>query len=480
VDDADDVGPTSDQKEGRMRSTTQHAPRPRCALTTAAAAVSAAALAVGIGAGSAEAAPAAKWTRLTPPGHALKDIDEIAVDRDVFGALDLVWRNGNTIQHGRLDPDLKTVSGPHTVAAYSGGINGEVDLDTQGEVLYAFFAGQQPGSAVDGVMAMSRSDSKGVGWTDPEPVSNNTPAGKRPVYGATGIAALKGLDLTTYSIWGSPGQAFHVGDSRSDPDTSLPGGASADPGLGLESQSGQVVAAWNLLDEDGVAVMPLRPAGPRTVIPGSGAAQFQTPVSVSGRIGAPGVYVAYTAGSSEFLGKPATFRVGDSKGKVLSAQKGALQTALAPSAEGRMWVFWHRRGLIHARRSNRAMTAWGETYTVTPSRGTDEINGLVGDAAAGPLDLVARLKHDGANAGWHTRIAPKLTITASKKGGKLKIRVADVGDPVAAKVTVKGAGTKQTSWKDGLATFRLGPGKHRVTAKTAYGAGGSKTIHVRI
>jgi hypothetical protein len=479
VDDADDVGPTSDQKEGRMRSTTHHPLRSTGALIASTAALTAAALGVGIGAGSAEAAPAAKWTRLTPPGHTLEDNDEIAIDRDVLGALDLVWRSGNTIQHGRLDPDLKTVSGPHTVAAYSGGISGEVDLDTQGEVLYAFFAGQQPGSAVDGVLATARSDSKGVGWTDPEPISNLASAGKRPVYAATGIAALKALDLTTHSIWGSPGQATHTGDSPSDPDTALPGGASADPGIGLDSQSGQVVGAWNLLDEDGVAVMPLEPAGPRSVIPGSGAAQFQTPVSVSGRIGAPGVYVAYTAGSSEFLGKPAIFRVGDSKGKVLSTQKGALQTALAPSAQGGMWVFWHRRGLIHARRSNRAVTAWSGTYTVTPPRGTDEINGLVGDAGTGPLDLVARLEHDGPNAGWHTRMAPKLTITASKKGGKVKLRVADVGDPVAAQVTVKGAGTKQTSPKDGLATFRLGAGRHKVTAKTPYGARGATTIRVR-
>jgi hypothetical protein len=140
---------------------------------------------------------------------------------------------------------------------------------------------------------------------------------------------------------------------------------------------------------------------------------------------------------------------------------------------------WHRRGLIHARRSNRAMTAWGGTYTVTPARGTDEINGLVGDASTGPLDLVARLEHDDANAGWHTRIAPQLTISASKKGGKVKLRIADVGDPVAAKVTVKGAGTKQTSWKDGVATFRLGPGRHRVTAKTLYGARGATTILVK-
>ena len=455
-----------------MRSTTHQILRTTAAFT-------AAALGIGLGASSAAAAPAAKWTRLTPPGHALKDTDEIAIDRDVFGALDLVWRNGNTIQHGRLDPDLKTVSGPHTVAAYSGGISGEVDLDTQGETLYAFFAGQQPGSAVDGVLATARSDSKGVGWTDPEGVSNNASAGKHPVYAATGIAALKGLDLTTHSIWGSPGQAFHTGDSAGDPDTALPGGSTADPGLGVDSQSGQVVGAWNLLDEDGVAVMPLNPAGTRSVIPGSAAAQFQTPVSVSGRTGAPGVYVAYTAGSSEFLGKPAIFRVGDSKGRVLSGQKGALQTALAPSAQGGMWVFWHRRGLIHARRSNRAMTAWGGTYTVTPPRGTDEINGLVGDAATGPLDLVARLEHGGPNAGWHTRIAPKLTITATGKGGKLKLRVADVGDPVAAQVTVKGAGTKQTSAKDGLATFRLGPGRHKVTAKTPYGARGATTISVR-
>jgi hypothetical protein len=61
----------------------------------------------------------------------------------------------------------------------------------------------------------------------------------------------------------------------------------------------------------------------------------------------------------------------------------------------------------------------------------------------------------------------------------VKLRIADVGDPVAGQVIVKGAGTKHTSSKDSLATFRLGPGRHRVTAKRPYGARGATTIRVR-
>jgi hypothetical protein len=428
---------------------------------------------------AAEAAAPGKWTRVTPPGHALKDTDEIAIDHEIYGGLDLIWRHGKSIQHARLEKDLATVSGPHTVASYSSGVSGEVDLDVQGEQLNAFFAGLAPGSGVDSVLAMARSMTSGRSWTAPVGVSNASPAGRRPVYAAGGVAALIGLDTRTYSAWGSPGHGYHVGDPAL-PDGSLPGGASADAGIGMDGVSGHVVAAWNLLDEDGVAVMPIGPAGARTVIPGSGAAQVQTPVSVSGRIGKPGVYVAYTAGDNQFLGRPAIYRVGDARGTVLSSRRGARQTALAQSMSGRMWVFWHQGGKIHVRRSNQAMTAWGRPQTVAPPRGTVEINGVVGDDSLGSLDLVARLERDGVNAGWHTRVTPRLEIAARRTtSGKVELRVTDVGDPVAARVTVKGEGTQDTDGRDGRAGFRLDRGTYRVKATTPYGGRGATIVRIR-
>ena len=240
-----------------------------------------------------------------------------------------------------------------------------------------------------------------------------------------------------------------------------------------------MIAGWNLLDEDGMAVMQLNPQGPRTVIPGSGAAQLQTPVSVVGRVGQPGVYVGYSAGTNSFLAKPAIFRFGATKGTILSPTEGARQTTLAHTASGRLWAFWHRAGKIYARRSNEAATKWGAVQSIKPPSGTTTIWGLAGDALPEPLDIVARIGKDEDIGGWHQRMLPKLTLRTKVSGGKVTVTVLDAGDPVpGATVKVAGGGTKKTS-AAGKATFKPGKGRHKASASAPYGGKGFKTVKVK-
>ena len=152
-----------------------------------------------------------------------------------------------------------------------------------------------------------------------------------------------------------------------------------DPGVGVDSQSGAAFVAGNLLDEDGVMVLPIAPAGARVTIPNSGAEQLQHPVGITGRIGKPGVFVAYTQGTNEFLGKPAIYRVDTGKSIRLSNKKGGEDVCVAAAPGGRLWAFWKDGDTIFATRSNTSATKFGQIVDVRAlGKGTTiyELNGL--------------------------------------------------------------------------------------------------------
>jgi hypothetical protein len=234
-------------------------------------------------------------------------------------------------------------------------------------------------------------------------------------------------------------------------------------GVGVDAQTGQAVVAWNQVDGDGVAAMSVQPAGGEVVLPNSDAAQLQHTVGVTGRIGAPGVYIGYTVGTSEFLGRPAVIRFGSSKAVVLSKTTGARHTSIAPGPGGRLWAFWDRRGQIYARRSNANATVWGATVKVNAAGSS--IFDLAGEGSTGPLDVLARTQRGGI-ADYHRRILPGLTLTArAGKRGKVTFEVTDAGAPVTgASVSVKGAKAKKTGRK-GTASFTLAGGRHKGSAK---------------
>ena len=409
----------------------------------------------------AQAGPPGHWSKVTDDGTSLVETD---LARTADGRLHVLWPRDNALLHSALSADAKALSGPDTVATYSSDVNVSPALLASGGSLRALFAGSD--GPVDELLATATSGDGGKTWSPPTAASSA--AGS--VYAAIGVSAALLPDGTPVSAWGSPGAAFHIGLDPSDPDGEFPGGALADPGVGVDAQTGQSVVAWNRVDEDGVAAMAVSPAGDELVLPNSDATQLQHPVGVTGRIGAPGVYIGYTVGSNPFTGKPAVIRFGSSRPAVLSNTRGARHMSIASAPGGRLWAFWDRDGRIYARRSNTAATAWGATVSVKGAGGT--IHELAGEGSAGPLDVLARTEAD-----YHQRILPGLTIRAKYgKGGRVTLTVTEAGAVVpGATVSVKGTGAKKTGTK-GTAVFRLGDGRHRAIAKKKGYVGASTSV----
>jgi len=409
-------------------------------------------------AAAAQAAPPGKWTKVTDDGPSTV---EVGLARTADGTLHVLWPRDGSLVHSALSADAKTLSGPDTVVTYGGSMHTSSALLAAGGSLRAMFAGLQ--GPVNEVLATATSADGGRTWSAPSAVSNTAKGTKHVVHASVGLSAATLPDGTPVSAWGSPDSGFHLGLDPSQLDGAFPGRALSDPGVGVDAQTGQTVVAWNRIDDDGVAAMAVQPPGGQLVLPNSDAAQLQHTVGVTGRIGAPGVYIGYTVGTNEFTGRPAVIRFGSSKAVVLSKTPGARHMSIAAGPGGRMWAFWDRRGLIYARRSNPKATVWGATVAVKAA--ASSIYDLTGEGSTGPLDVLARTQR-GSIADYHRRILPGLTITArAGKGNKVTFKVTDAGAKVPrAIVSIKGVKAKKTG-KKGTASFTLVGGRHTGTAK---------------
>ena len=414
------------------------------------------------------------------------NILRVGLLRTAEGVLHVGWSragaaNSATVLHSSVSADAKTVAGPDTIFTYTGGANESVALVRAPEGIRAFFAGLEAGSVLDRAMATATS-ANGQAWSAASPASF-AGAGASPVYVAAGLDANAAPDGTFFSAWGDSapgGGGFHVGLDSGVADGDLPAGLQSDPGIGVDSQSGQVFLAWNDLDADSVAVMGVSPLGSPVTLPNSGAGQLQHRVGITGRIGAPGVFIAYTQGTNPFLADPTVFRVDTGKATKLTKKDGE-QISIAAAPAGRLWVFWKDGGTVFARRSNKAATKFGATRSIrAPGGSATSIFSLAGEGSRGPLDLLALADpSSGPLANYHQRILPGLTLNATHKNGKTAFKVTDAGAPVAgAKVKVKGDGTKKTG-KSGTVTFSLPKGRHRATASKKGYAPGTASARVK-
>jgi hypothetical protein len=447
----------------------------------------AAALALMATAGAAEAGPPGKWTQVTGQDGGTKSIDEIGLERTGDGVLHVLWPHEPgagpaTVRHTALSADAKALSGPDQVFQYAGGVNNSVDLVAgPGGGLRAFFAGL--GGPLTDRLATASAAADGKTWiVQPTPASNGVKGTGKPVYAANGIGAALALDGTPFTVWGdsAPGaNGLHAGLSATDPDQQIAGAAPVDPGVAVDSKTGQVVAAWNSLDGGNAQARGIAPAGGPVAVPASGARQVGQRVSATGRIGGDGVWIAYSAGTGEFLGRPALWRFGASRPRVLSSKKGARFTAVAAAPGGRLWVFWARRNMLFATRSNAKVTRFGRTVPVKPPKGTSSLFSLNGEGSRGPLDVLALVQKGGAAGYWHQRVLPGLTLSAKqKKGGKVVLKVTDAGDPVKGAKVALGNGSELTGAK-GTASFTIAPGRHQAKASKAGYAPDSARVRVK-
>ncbi len=424
--------------------------------------------------GPAFAGPPGKWTRVTgADGVEALNTDEVGLERTADGVLHVAWTRraaglADALMQSAIAANTKSVSGPVTIVGPpNNGLNGSVDLvSAPGGGLRVLFSGLFPMSGIDVVMSTSTASATGTGWTPPLAVSSTgTPS---PVYIAAGIGGAVSPAGTVVSTWGDSGPGdggFHVGLSPADPDNPFGVAASnVNPNVAFDSASGSGYIAWNVLggiEPGSLRVMALQ-GGSVLAAPNSAARWIGQRVSISGRIGAGGVYVAYGSGGNEFSARPAWWRVGTKQPRIFKRQRDAEHTGLAPAPAGRLWLYWERDGRLYAVRTDRKAKKPGAIVSLKAPKGTRSIYRLNGEGSRGPLDLLALADAKGGLGYFHQRILPGLSLSVQPKpverGKQASFRVSDAGTPV------KGA------W----VTFKLG--KKKLSKKT--NAKGKATIKV--
>ena len=437
---------------------------------------------------AAQAGPSGQWTQVTGVGQDDANTMRPGLARTGDGVLHVSWTRdiagSGSLLHSSISADAKSVAGPATVFSNNTyGVDGDSDLVVAPDgSLRAFFTAT---NVFDNVLATATSADGGASWAVGGPASKTGAAGK-DVYTAIGIGAAAG-NGTFYSIWGdsSPdGGGYHVGLDPNAADGELPDGLQTETNLAVDSVSGQVISAWNSLDNDRVELMPIAPAGAPSTVP-TPSSGFQGSSGITGRIGAPGVFVAYGRGSNPFLSDPSVYRVDTGTATRLTKKDGEM-TSIAAAPGGRLWVFWKVDGTIYATRSNPDATKWGEIVSIKPPQKSQTIYNLTGDATLGPLDLLAAVETpSGSLASWHQRILPGIAFKAGKAGkGKTAITVTDAGKALGGvKVQYKGKGKankgSKTTGASGKVSFSLEKGRYKVTVSKKGYASLTKKLRVK-
>jgi len=408
-------------------------------------------------------AVAAQWVPLDdmPSSQVgITNTNEIGLARSADGVLHVLWVNGRddgtealvqTPFAGTV-PSKTPVDGPTTTVltanpALDQSFNDSVELLATGGGLRALFSRTDPGGAADGVLSTATS-ATGSTWSAPAAASATAPALRSPVYAGAGISGGVSVGGFLYSVWGdsSPdGGGYHGGLSPADPDHGdalpfTPECCEIDPAVAVDSVSGELDLAAN---KPGTGIRVRPPHSTATVVaPKSAHAWTQQRTSISGRIGAHNIYLAYGAGNNMFNARPALWKVGSPKVLILKNQHDAQHVGMAPAPGGRLWVYWDRNGKIYASRTNRAATHFGAVVKVSGALGGDTFYRLDGEGSLGQLDLFALTDVPGRDLEWYTqRIAPGLSLGCAKtaKPGKtLKCDVRDAGEPVPG-IDVKAA-----------------------------------------
>ena len=322
--------------------------------------------------------------------------------------------------------------------------------------------------------------------------------------GAVGAAlGAGGVPLISWES-GSTGVFVHAGTDPSTPNynvqTQLGGCCGYTPDIGYDASSGDAWVVWasNATDHVGLYAQKLdattgEPIGSATRLPQS-ATSYAGQLSFDQQItrtpvvtGAHAAYVAYTSGY------PSTNRIllwklssaGVSQPMVV-ATGGDLRTpGIAVDGNGRVWVTWSTSAsstpVVHARRSNPAVTKFGATVSVgqAPGGSCPSLYELTPAAATSRLHIVATFAASCSSSYglYYTQVFPGLSVSASPAHfrGKSKVvfTVTDAGVAVKG-ATVSVGGKTATTDSQGHASVVLGP----VSKKTRYVATAKRTLFV--
>jgi hypothetical protein len=424
--------------------------------------------------GSAAAGPPGQWTKL--PGTVI-NFAEPGLARTSDGVLHVVYtrRNGNKEDLIALEISPNGKVGPDAVAIGGWASMSHPDLLRMPDgTLRAFFGGirsTNPGET-NKRLSTATAPASGGPWTlKPGDVV------QAPSAYATGVAgaglAKDGTPISTWSV--SPGLGYHYGVNGGDPDRSIPqsGCCLYTPDVGVDSASGQAWVGFhsNESASPGLYVNAIGPAGPqggRKLAPGSVTGKSSiypgNRASLTGRIGAGGVYLFYGQGYPTFK-TLALWKVDTANPHLVIKADRNEHANVAPAPDGRLWLMWEQNGTIFATRTNRAATRIGGVNAIRVPGGAS-IYRLNGEGSAGPLDLIANMSSGGQFL-WHQQVWPKLLVSGKRAGKTIVFTVTDAGDPVAA-ATVKAGGKTLKTAANGRATLAKAPvGRVKASASKA-------------
>lgn len=410
-------------------------------------------------AGSAGAGPPGQWTRL--PGTVI-NFAEPGLARTSDGVLHVLY-----VRRAGTRPELVhlTVSPAGKVGADSVAVGGWSTLAhpdllrMPDDTLRGFFGGIRGSSSGLFTATAPRS---GEPWT----LQPGRAAQAPYAYATTVTGAGLAKDGTPISTWAaSPGLGLHYGVDAADPDITIPQSSCClyDPDIGVDAGNGQAWVGFFSLENEGKglfvnAVGPSGPQGGRRSAPGSrvgaNALNPGNRAAITGRIGAPGVYLVYGQGYPTFE-TVGVWRVDRARPQLVLPAGGMKHANVAAAPEGRLWLVWEQQDTIYATRTNKAVTKVGPvTRLRAPGGGT--VFRLNGEGSAGPLDLVTNVQ-SGGQAFWHQQVWPRLQLAASTRaagaGRTITFRVLDAGDPVAG-ATVKAGGRTLRTTTNGTATLQ--------------------------
>ncbi len=411
--------------------------------TSIALALAAAVAAVGLLVGAGSASPAASpWTRISGPNSAG---DQLGLARVPNGTLHVIWNRGKQAPSSIFDTRFSPAGaklGTSTVTSGWGGTNGLALLAMPDKTLRLFATGTHASADSNGGMSTFTAPASGTSWALQPDVWGGPVAASSGIIGAT-------LTKDGQVVTGWRGTA-----AEGLPPTSIPQNGYAPfqlaTHLATDAGSGAVVLAGVYGGGNGgVYVQQVLPGTGKAVVLSDGGNNNDWVEGLSGRIGAPGVYVAYADTKAAHL-----YRYG---GASKTLARGPFTSAtVCAGPDGRLWVAWgdSADGLF-VTRSNRAASAFEPVQKLKlPQNGLAYVQC---EGSAGPLDLFASTQLGGGF--WHTHVLAQLTLQARASKGKATLVARDAGDPVGG-ATISVGGRRVKTAANGQATLSLKPGSY--------------------
>jgi hypothetical protein len=437
-------------------------------------------------AGSAAAGPPGQWTRLA---GTVVNFAEPGMARTSDGVLHVVYTHKAGTKEELVHVTVSSAGkvGTEAVAVGNWSSMSHPDLlrmpDGSLRVFFGGIRSTNPGET-NKRLSTATAPASGAPWTlKPGDVVQASSAYATGVAGA-GLAT-DGTPISTWSV--TPGLGYHYGINGGDPDRSIPqsGCCLYTPDVAVDSASGQAWIGFHSNENAGPglyvnAIGPSGPQGGRKLAPGSVTGKDSiypgNRTSLTGRIGAGGVYLFYGQGYPTFK-TLALWRVDTAKPHLVIRADRNEHANVAAAPDGRLWLMWEQNGTIYAGRTNKSATKLGALNAIKAPSGAT-IYRLNGEGSAGPLDLIANMFGGGGQSLWHQQVWPKLSLTGARKGTTITFRVTDAGDPVAG-AKLKAAGKTLTTSRNGTAKLTKAPGGRVKASATKAGYAASAPTTVR-